>query len=360
MHRETSEWNVRMLTDLEGRMNVTAEYQRGKVWSTTQQALLIDSLLRGFSVPTIFLRKLPDGSTYLFDVVDGKQRLTAIWRFMSDDIALLASAKPFPNLGDLSGKRWSELNPKARDKLQFESVTVSRISDATNEEIRELFLRLQEGEPLNAAEVRNAMAGPLRDYVADTLATHDLWPLTRIRSARRGLDEHSAILLALAMKGGPTGLKGSDLHELYADKSFDPTDPSTERALWLFGQLHEISHARPGLLRTRWGLVDLAIVLMRLQDEASVPAADTIARFFEDFERERRDIASTLADLQTQLVEWSRADAPPDEILEQPDIPSDMLSYHLAFSREGANESNIKTRSEIMHKKLVSYLKGHP
>ena len=356
MHRETSEWNVRMLVDLEGRMNVTAEYQRGKVWSTAQQALLIDSLLRDFSLPTIFLRKLPDGSKYLFDVVDGKQRLTAIWRFLSDDITLLASAKPFPTLGDLSGRRWSELNPAAQDKLQFASVTISRISDATDMEIRELFLRLQEGEPLYAAEVRNAMAGPLRDYVADTLARHDLWPLTRIRSARRGLDEHSAILLALAMKGGPTGLKGSDLQELYADKSFDPESPSSERALWLLNQLHAIANEKPGLLRTRWGLVDLAVVLMRLQEGGSKPTPDKMASFFEAFEEERRDTASTLADLQTQLVEWSRADAPPKEILQQPDIPSEMLSYHLAFSREGANESNIKTRSEIMHKRLASYL----
>ena len=47
MRKETSEWSVRMLADFERRINVDAEYQRGKVWSRPQQALLIDSILRG-------------------------------------------------------------------------------------------------------------------------------------------------------------------------------------------------------------------------------------------------------------------------------------------------------------------------
>lgn len=79
MRKETSEWSIRMLIDLENRINVDAEYQRGKVWSEPQQALLIDSLLRNFDIPKIFLRKRSGESKYLFDVIDGKQRLTAIW-----------------------------------------------------------------------------------------------------------------------------------------------------------------------------------------------------------------------------------------------------------------------------------------
>ena len=58
MRKETSEWTVRMLADFRGRINVDAEYQRGNVWSQAQQALLIDSILRGFDIPKIFLRNL--------------------------------------------------------------------------------------------------------------------------------------------------------------------------------------------------------------------------------------------------------------------------------------------------------------
>ena len=70
-----------MLADFQSRINVDAEYQRAKVWSKAQRSLLIDSILRGFDIPKIFLRKQSEGSPRLFDVIDGKQRLTAIWEF---------------------------------------------------------------------------------------------------------------------------------------------------------------------------------------------------------------------------------------------------------------------------------------
>ena len=211
MRKETSEWSVRMLIDFESRINVDAEYQRGKVWSQPQQALLIDSILRNFDIPKLYLRKCPQGEHFLFDVIDGKQRLTALWRFASDDFRLLRNADEFLGLGKLGGMCWSELPRKAQDQLQFSNVTIAKIEDATDEEIHELFLRLQRGEPLNAAERRNAMRGPVRDFVANKLAQHDLWSNTGIRPARFGLAEHSAIVLALAKAKGSTSLRGADL-----------------------------------------------------------------------------------------------------------------------------------------------------
>ena len=269
MRSKTSEWSVRMLTDFRKRINVDAEYQRGKVWSQGQQALLIDSIIRGFDIPKIFLRKRPDGSPYLFDVIDGKQRLTAIWQFTSDHLSLLRQSPPFPKLGDLSGQRWSELSDEARDRVQFANITVSKIEAATDDEIRELFLRLQDGEPLNAAERRHAMSGPLRDFVAEDLARHQLWELTRLRVARFGREEHAAIVVALVVNGGPTGLKGADLHRLYEIESFDPDGPVAGRVVELLDDLQAIAACAPGYVRTRWGLVDLALVLMRRRQPAT-------------------------------------------------------------------------------------------
>ena len=51
MRRETTEWSIRMLADFRSRINVEAEYQRAPVWSQPQQALLIDSIMRGFEIP---------------------------------------------------------------------------------------------------------------------------------------------------------------------------------------------------------------------------------------------------------------------------------------------------------------------
>ena len=360
MRRETSEWSIRMLVDFENRINVDAEYQRGKVWSRPQQALLIDSILRGFDIPKIFLRKRPDGSSHLFDVIDGKQRLTAIWRFVSNDFRLLRNGGSFPDLGSLGGKCWSELPNDAKDRLQFANITVSKIEDATEAEIHELFLRLQRGEPLNAAERRNAISGPIRNFVADELARHPLWSKTGFRAARFGLHEHAAIVLALVSNNGPTGLKGADLQKLYEDMDFDPNGEIACRAIRLLDTMKDIAELGSGQIRTRWGLVDLLIVLMKFEEEERVVNPESIMNFFQKFEEERRSVSGKLSDLQTKLVELSVVDdLSSDEIhIELPEISSHMLSYYLAFAREGASEENVLTRSTIMYQNLVDFEKS--
>ena len=356
MHKETSEWTIRMIADFGNRINIDAEYQRGKVWSKPQQALLIDSILRGFDIPKIYVRKLPPGSPHLFDVIDGKQRLTAIWQFLADEFPMLRGASEFPGLGDLGGKRWSELPRTAQDELQFANLTVSKIETTSDEDIRELFLRLQRGEPLNSAENRNAMAGPTRDFVAGSMVKHPLWVETGLKDRRFGIDEHAAILLALVRSDGPAAVKGADLQALYQADDFDPEGPEAKGALALLDSLLEIASCGEKEIRTRWGLVDLSICLMRLQQEEQSAAPKSICEFFKGFEARRREVASALSDLQTELVEKTLDDANTDENVKLPSIEPEMLAYHLAFSREGATGENVRTRSDIMYGKLIEYL----
>ena len=362
MRKETSEWSIRMLVDFEKRINVNAEYQRGKVWSQSQQALLIDSILRNFDIPKIFLRKRLDGGNNLFDVIDGKQRLTAIWRFASDDFRLLRHSPRFPALGDLGGKCWSELPQQAQDQLQFSHITVSNIEEATQEEIQELFLRLQRGEPLNAAERRNAMIGPVRNFVADILAQHPLWIKTGIRSARFGLAEHSAILLALAIGEGPVGLKGADLQDLYEMLDFNPNGEVAQRTLSILDQLETVAAHSPKAIRTRWGLVDLANVLITANQQGIQFDPKDVMTFYEQFEDDRRAVAGLLSDFQTELASMSinvdqETGEIPDEVrIELPDLSPEMFTYYLSFTREGATEENVRTRSSIMHQSLLKHL----
>ena len=356
MRKETSEWSIRMLADLKGRINVEAEYQRGQVWSKAQKALLIDSIMRGFDIPKIFLRKLPDGNPHLFDVIDGKQRLTAIWQFVTDEFPLLAKGDPFPEVGDLGGKRWSDLPENAKDRLQFTNMTVSRIEHASDNEIRDLFLRLQRGEPLNAAEKRNAVAGPVRDFVANELACHALWPKTGIRKHRFGWHEHSAIVLALARSGGPTGLKGADLQQLYEMEDFDPEGPDASLATELLDKLEEAVGTGQEKIRTRWGIVDLLVSLIRLRANNLEIPPPNIMEFYEKFEEERRQVSQTLGDLQTEVIELSIVGDDPSDEIDLPQLPRDMFEYYMAFSREGASEENIRKRSEIMYQRILNFL----
>ena len=356
MRRETSQWTVRMLVDLKPRINVEAEYQRGSVWSRPQQALLIDSILRGFDIPKIYLRKRADGSCHLFDVIDGKQRLTAIWQYFANRLPLL-QGDSFPDLGDLSGKRWKDLSSEERDRLQFSTMTVSIIHDTTDTDISELFLRLQRGEPLNAAEKRNAMRGPVRDFVANSMAEHTFWNHTRIRQARFGWHEHSAIVLALVVEDGPTSLKGADLQELYSWKTFNPDGDRARRAIELLDKLDAVARIESGTIRTRWGLVDLALVLMRHAASGGSVQPKMVMRFFESFEERRRDVAEILRELQTRVVTGVvDSDVLTAASSVGEDVGPDELTYHLAFAREGANRDRVAERHTVMYDKFVTFV----
>ena len=346
-----------MLADLEGRINLEAEFQRGIVWTKGQRLFLIDSILRGYDLPKIFLRKLPDGSPYLFDVIDGKQRLTSIWEFLSDKIRLPRNAQ-FPGISDVGGKIWSELPPAAQDVVQFARITVSELETENDEEIRDLFLRLQKGEPLNPAERRNAIPGPVRDYVTNTLAKHEVWDETRIKPDRGAREEISAIVLALVMEDGPTGLKSADLESLYEYGEIEPSSDLAARTISLLDSLYAIARIDTGVLRTRWGIVDLSLSIMRLEQESITVTPSSVMAFFQDFEAERRQATAELADLRSTVVDLSAADTPSDLRLELPAIRIDMLTYVNAFSRDGATTDNVQARCEVMTARLREYLQG--
>jgi len=82
---KTDNWRI---SDFAGkasnkRLNLNPTYQRGDVWPKGDSQKLIESILRGIPLPSIIiLRPASDSANVVYEVVDGKQRLTAILRFI--------------------------------------------------------------------------------------------------------------------------------------------------------------------------------------------------------------------------------------------------------------------------------------
>lgn len=76
-------WPIQNFADRARRrnLNLSPSYQRGDVWPTKDAQLLIESILRGIPLPSVIILK-PQDDEKPFEVVDGKQRLTAILRFI--------------------------------------------------------------------------------------------------------------------------------------------------------------------------------------------------------------------------------------------------------------------------------------
>ena len=69
------------------------DWQRGEVWDDAKKQRLIDSILRGWKLPEFYLVK---SSNDEYEVVDGQQRLLAIFEFCSNELSLSPeSAKEF-------------------------------------------------------------------------------------------------------------------------------------------------------------------------------------------------------------------------------------------------------------------------
>lgn len=64
------------------RLELSPSYQRGDVWPTRDSQLLIESIVRGIPLPSIIILKPSGDMDTPYEVVDGKQRLTAILRFI--------------------------------------------------------------------------------------------------------------------------------------------------------------------------------------------------------------------------------------------------------------------------------------
>jgi hypothetical protein len=67
---------------IRGRLNLSPSYQRGEVWPIKDSQMLIESILRGIPLPSVIILKPEDVIRRPYEVVDGKQRLTAILRFI--------------------------------------------------------------------------------------------------------------------------------------------------------------------------------------------------------------------------------------------------------------------------------------
>lgn len=93
INAETKSWSISQFIDLatEGDLELSPTYQRSDVWPQKDSQELIVSVLRRIPLPSVIL--LARDGEHKFEVVDGKQRLTALLRFTGKHPAALERVK---------------------------------------------------------------------------------------------------------------------------------------------------------------------------------------------------------------------------------------------------------------------------
>lgn len=105
-------------------IKVNIEYQRGVVYSAEKQASVIESIIKDFAIPSIVLWKNIDDNTY--DVIDGKQRLTSIFLFLSGNLQI--------NYIGNSKKYYSQISESDKTKIKQYEVPFIIMSGTSDEE----------------------------------------------------------------------------------------------------------------------------------------------------------------------------------------------------------------------------------
>lgn len=140
------------------RIEIAPAYQRQFRWDNDRQSRLIESLLLGIPVPSLFMATNVDAdSGTSWEVVDGLQRLLSLVNFLAEDAtrqdAGLVPTHPGPlrlsgleKLTTLEGSLASELPADIRTGLEDRPIKVIVLNDKSDLRVRfDLFERLNTG-----------------------------------------------------------------------------------------------------------------------------------------------------------------------------------------------------------------------
>lgn len=149
-----------------GIIKLDPDYQRRHRWSVDTSSRLIESLILNIPIPTIYLSQDVDVDTDTeesrYSVIDGQQRLTAIFQFFNNKFEL----EGLKILAELNGSRYKDLPPFLTRRLEERTIKCLRIDSTIDPQVKiDIFERLNSGSVrLEAQELRNAVfAGPFND-----------------------------------------------------------------------------------------------------------------------------------------------------------------------------------------------------
>lgn len=251
-------------------------YQRASgLWPASAQRYFVDTIIKDYPFQSVYLHEYVQPKTRKVrkDIVDGQQRLTTIYDFVEGTLRLGKES------GELKGKRFEDLDDDLQESILAYSVPVITISRSNQNEILEMFRRMNAFMvPLNAAEKRHSQFhGEFKWYInrlADEFSPmfNEFNVLTEKQIVRMADAELLADLTDILARG-IKNRQPAMLTKLYRDNDdkFDDEDKFEEKLRetldFIRTNLSELSGSFmmksyafyslvAGLLHNRWGIPD--------------------------------------------------------------------------------------------------------
>lgn len=243
-------------------LNLRPYFQRGDVWTPKAKSFLIDTLLRGYSVPIIYLQNKPDRETLsnVRLVVDGQQRLRTIIGFIEphalpdynqrDAFTLLRA-----HTSEFAGATFEDLPGEAQDRILQTELSVHILPPSLSDaHLLQLFARLNStGERLNDQELRNAEFHGAFKATAYGLSYEQLerwqgWSIFSARAIAQMRDAELMSELIIATLLGVQNKSKKQIDDVYRryDDEFTNSSEVAHRVTETFDALDEIyRHIEP-------------------------------------------------------------------------------------------------------------------
>lgn len=303
------------------------DWQRQEVWSDSKKQNLIDTILRGWKLPKFYFL-LVDADPETFEVVDGQQRLMAIFEFFDDNLEL---PKALTKL--YGGPTYSELLDPVQDRFDDYEIQYDQIDDTSEKDVKEYFQRLQAGLPLTSSEKLNSVHSRFRDFCVSQAKHTFFKDKTTVSDKRFGHFDILAKCAAIEVDGLEVGLRYDDLHAVFISQgSFSPNSTVARLVRSALGYLNTAFASRNAKLRNRTivqSLITLAVSIVGTRKEKGTEKR--FAAFFDAFMNEL-----------SKQVQLGHSATDPDYIDFQKTVSANI-------------RTGPKTRQQILARKLFLY-----
>jgi hypothetical protein len=232
------------------KLEIKPPYQRNPVWVNRQKSYLIDSILRGYPIPEIYMQEIVSSTGDIaYTIIDGQQRLRSIIDFVYDEFEIDENDSP-----EWANMKFSDLSSEFK-KIFFEYTFVVRvIPEIPDEEIRSIFQRLNRNVvSLNKQELRQSVYwGPFIKLMNE-LSDLPIWSdfdIFTYNDIRRMLDVEYMSELTIALLHGLQNKKANldKYYEMY-EENFEDENQVRKSFIALTA---EISKLLPEIKKTRW------------------------------------------------------------------------------------------------------------
>lgn len=328
---------------MRGSIILNPSWQRGPVWIRSRQALLIDSILRGYDIPMIYLRKTNDSTPHQFEVVDGQQRLRAVWDFLDGHYTLAKDAEAVNGVR-IANKRIDDLPKSMQAKLHEFEVVIAYIEDAHQPAVSEIFSRMQMGVRLNPPELRNAIQTGLRHAIDSTARLHPFFHDSRIPAARFKHQDYLAHALSVCHHRARRDAKARQLKDDYVHVTDSAIyAPLMQSANAILNVLHDLNVRNQKRITQKWMFVDLFYFLYEKRGRLSKIDNRTLSSSYRKLDEDRR-----------------KHNAEPEILIEgkHGKEERDLYDYIIAFKYAGGERANLQQRAEVVGRRLSKAVGG--